>query len=81
AIVTLEVESFTLPSVMTMLDFTPASFADTGEVEAIKAVINSQGMDKLGKAERYLHELAKVRCIASDCTRAFIFPVFAVVPS
>ena len=57
---TLQVESFTLPSVMTMLDFTPASFAETGEVEAIKAVVSTQGTEKLGKAERYLHELAKV---------------------
>jgi hypothetical protein len=45
---------------MTMLDFAPATFAETGEVAAIKAIVDTQGTDNLGKAEKYLHELAKV---------------------
>mmetsp|Transcript_4831 Transcript_4831/g.7348 ORF Transcript_4831/g.7348 Transcript_4831/m.7348 type:complete len:1311 (+) Transcript_4831:91-4023(+) len=60
AIVNLDTGSFTLPIVMTMLDFTPATFADTGEVAAIKTAVETHGIDKLGKAERYLHEIAKV---------------------
>lgn len=53
---------------MTMLDFTPAAFAETGEVAAIKAVVDAQGTENLGKAEKYLHELAKVRyqCLHSE---------------
>lgn len=43
-----------------MLDFTPAAFTEGGEVESIKTAVNSHGLDKLGKAERYLYELSKV---------------------
>lgn len=37
-----------------------ASFADSGEVEGIRAVVARDGLEKLGKAEAYLFELAKV---------------------
>lgn len=37
-----------------------ASFADSGEVEGIRAVVARDGVEKLGKAEAYLYELAKV---------------------
>jgi hypothetical protein len=60
AIVSLQSSSFTLSTVNTMLDYTPASFADTGEIEGVRAVVAKDGIDKLGKAEAYLYELAKV---------------------
>jgi hypothetical protein len=73
AIVSLQSASFTLSTVNTMLEYTPASFADSGEVEGIRAVVARDGVGKLGKAEAYLHELAKVRrgcaelCCAELC--------------
>lgn len=55
----LNLASFTLGILNTMLDYTPAAFAETGEVESIKTAIATHGIDKLGKAERYLFELSK----------------------
>jgi hypothetical protein len=60
AIVTLRLASFSLGILSTMLEFTPLAFADTGEVEAIRTAANTHGIEKLGKAERYLLELSKV---------------------
>lgn len=60
ALVTLNLTSFSLGILTTMLDYTPAAFAETGEVESIKTAVATHGIDKLGKAERYLFELSKV---------------------
>ncbi len=59
AIVTLHLASFTFAIVTTMLDYTPGTF-EGGEVEAVKTAANTHGIDKLGRAEKYLFELSKV---------------------
>ena len=74
AIVTLRLASFSLGILSTMLEFTPASFADTGEVEAVRVAAKTHGIEKLGKAERYLLELSKVPSSPSHSSHALQIP-------
>lgn len=59
AIVSLQHSSFTLSTVSTMLEYTPASM-EGGEVGRVTAVVEREGVEKLGKAEAYLYEMSKV---------------------
>ncbi len=43
-----------------MLEFAPSTFAEGGELESIRQAVKEHGLEKLGKAERYLFELSQV---------------------
>ena len=74
AIVSLQSASFTLSTVNTMLEYTPASFADTGEMRRIEETVAKDGIEKLGKAEAYLYELSKVSLV-----RFFLLPAMRTI--
>jgi hypothetical protein len=62
----LRVEAFTLPTIHSMIEFAPSSFADGGEIALITKTAREQGGgDRLGKAERYLLEMSQVPKIES----------------
>jgi hypothetical protein len=43
-----------------MIEFAPSTFNEGGEINLITAAVKEKGIEKLGRAERYLYEMAQV---------------------